>query len=614
MSLPKLTESMIRAGASAQSFQRGQEYYAGGAISNTAIQGHVLTGECEGTSAPYYSVRVELDEGGVVSAYCTCPYEFGGYCKHVVALLLTCVHHPKKFITRQEPAKLLADLDRDDLLALVTKLVEDRPDLYDTIEAAIAVPSSSDKKKKTRRKPVDVNVYRRQVRNILHSLDGMRASEAYWHVGGLANELRSVRDTAMKFLDADDAATALEILLTLADEASDGIEYIDDSNGELGGFMDDLGGSLAEAILSLEMSEVERKKLITRLKEIADHAGDYGVEGGLELALEAAKTGWNEAPAESTGKRSTRRQHDFDDEDEDDEEFDDEAYGEEDEYWDEGQGAGWWRDTLQADLTEAKLNVLERQERVEEYLALCKQAGRHLRYALKLCDLKRVPEAVTYATKHLTAADEALAMAKRLREGRHVDEALSIGERGLQRAGSKAELGAWLGALEEAQGRTGQALQAWLAALRDNASLDTYKIVKRLAGAQWSKLQADVMKALHKFGDQLPLAEVLLFEQEWDEAIKVAEQRSVWYQVIEVVADGVIKHRPEWAAKMSIKQAERLMVEVKSQNYPIAANWLKKAKKAYQHMGQMREWQAYLDKIKEQYKRRSALQKQLRQL
>ena len=45
------------------------------------------------------------------------------------------------------------------------------------------------------------------------------------------------------------------------------------------------------------------------------------------------------------------------------------------------------------DLTEAKLNVLDRQGRVEEYLALCKKEERHLRYALKLCELKQTVEA-----------------------------------------------------------------------------------------------------------------------------------------------------------------------------------------------------------------------------
>src|SRR3972149_6762414 len=79
---------------------------------------------------------------------------------------------------RDRRADLLADLDHDDLVALVTKLVHDQPDLYDRVEAAISVPSASGKAKKNKRKKVDPEVYRRQVRDIMHTLDRMRSSEA----------------------------------------------------------------------------------------------------------------------------------------------------------------------------------------------------------------------------------------------------------------------------------------------------------------------------------------------------------------------------------------------------------------------------------------------------
>ena len=51
----------------------------------------------------------------------------------------------------------------------------------------------------------------------------------------------------------------------------------------------------------------------------------------------------------------------------------------------------------------------------------------------------------------------------------------------------------------------------------------------------------------------------------------MAEGREVWYPIVEMVADGVMPHRPEWVAQISLKHAERLMAEVKSKNYPIAA-------------------------------------------
>lgn len=607
MALPKITESAIRAGATLESFHRGEEYYREGAISNTAIQGTLLSGECAGTYAPYYRIQVELDEAGIANASCTCLYEYGGYCKHIVALLLAYLHHPKSFTARKAPAELLADLDSNDLITILTKLIQEQPDLYDRIEALTSVPSKS---KKKRKKKVDIEVYRHHILGTVHSLDGMRMSEAYWHVGGLANQLREVQESALKFLDAGDTESAIEILLVLLEESSRAIEYIDDSDGELGGFVGDLGTPLAEAILSMELSQVERDRLVRRLEKMIDYAGDYGMEGNLDIAVQAAKYGWDEISEKTMPLQRTAHQVDEDEEPDDWDEDDD---GDEE---DEFELREWGVPAMSGfdDLTEAKLNVLERQGRTEEYLALCKKEERHLRYTIKLCDLKQTVEAVKYAKKHLTTADETLEVARRLRESRLVAEAIEIGEHGLKLKGSKASLGEWLGPVEEAQGRTKQALSAWLAAFGEHPSLETYKTIKRLAGPDWERLRPDVMKKLRKSHDKQVLAEVYLLEEEWDEAIKVAEGRDVWYSVVEIVTDGIMQHRPKWVAQISLKHAERLMSEPKSKNYPIAAAWLKRAKQAYKLLGETDAWKSYLGETKEKYKRRPALQNQLARL
>ncbi|HEX3558316.1 MAG TPA: hypothetical protein VHU19_03880, partial [Pyrinomonadaceae bacterium] len=51
----------------------------------------------------------------------------------------------------------------------------------------------------------------------------------------LVEGLGDVERSAREFLDAGDAESALRILLTLLEESGDGFDYIDDSNGELGG-------------------------------------------------------------------------------------------------------------------------------------------------------------------------------------------------------------------------------------------------------------------------------------------------------------------------------------------------------------------------------------------
>ena len=99
--------------------------------------GITLTAECEGSSAPSYRLRVELDDGGIRSAVCACPYDWGGYCKHIVALLLTYIHKPEEFTEQKSLADLLSGLDRDTLVALITRLAERDSDLYDRLETSI---------------------------------------------------------------------------------------------------------------------------------------------------------------------------------------------------------------------------------------------------------------------------------------------------------------------------------------------------------------------------------------------------------------------------------------------------------------------------------------------
>jgi uncharacterized Zn finger protein len=79
----RLTEDAVRSLSTAQSFERGWSYYREGAVYNAIRQGNVLTAECEGSSAPAYRLRVELDDVGVREASCTCPYDWGGLCKHL---------------------------------------------------------------------------------------------------------------------------------------------------------------------------------------------------------------------------------------------------------------------------------------------------------------------------------------------------------------------------------------------------------------------------------------------------------------------------------------------------------------------------------------------------
>ena len=147
-----LTESTIRSYTSDQSFERGREYYHSGAIYNAIRQGNTLLADCVGTET--YHLRVELDDGGLQSATCTCPYGLGDYCKHLVALLLTYIHKPGEFIERKPISALLENVDKATLVAILTKLSDRQPELYNWLETNLPVAGIAVKKSDSQPRPV----------------------------------------------------------------------------------------------------------------------------------------------------------------------------------------------------------------------------------------------------------------------------------------------------------------------------------------------------------------------------------------------------------------------------------------------------------------------------
>lgn len=110
-------------------FARGQQLFDDDALSETVRQGNELRAFCEGSDLEPYRLSVKLTAQGIGAMSCSCPYEYGGPCKHLVGLLLTWVHTPESF---QEEAELLPQLRKrksDELAQLIVQLVEIEPKL-----------------------------------------------------------------------------------------------------------------------------------------------------------------------------------------------------------------------------------------------------------------------------------------------------------------------------------------------------------------------------------------------------------------------------------------------------------------------------------------------------
>jgi tetratricopeptide (TPR) repeat protein len=98
-------------------------------------------------------------------------------------------------------------------------------------------------------------------------------------------------------------------------------------------------------------------------------------------------------------------------------------------------------------------------------------------------ELREFEKAVGTARKTLTQASDALMVARALRDARHLPDALRLAEKGLDMEGSKHDLDAWLGPIEETQRRIEQAIQAYKAAFTSLPSLELYSNLKKVIRA-----------------------------------------------------------------------------------------------------------------------------------
>lgn len=592
MSTPKLTEALIRNLASSQAFSRGEEYYKAGAVSDLTRRGNSLRAQVEGSRYEPYQVTVDIDTGGVIGARCTCPYEFGGYCKHVVAVLLAYVRQPDRVVERGSVDDLLIGLRRKELVDLLTKLLSAHPHLTDWIEAQLAAETTSRPLQPTgasrsRSRPIDPAPFRRQAQNILGGLGRMRRSEAYWANSGTVDEIRNLLKQAQPFIEAGDGRNALLILEAVTEVYVDRWTDFDDSDGELGEFFSDLGLLFTEAILSVDLSRQERNEWADKLTNWQRKVEDYGIDEGFDVAIAAAEQGWDYGPLQNALQGQITEKGGW-----------------------EGE-APWYAD----DLAVARLNVLERLGRTTEYLNLAEAEGQTDKYVTMLVKLGRSQEAIEYGLKYFATPDEALTLATSLREHGLTVDALRVGEHGLTLEGESRALGRWVRDLASGLGRPEVALKAARIVFERALALEDYQAAQSIAGAEWATIKRELLEVLARSGYASGKIDIYLYEGMVNEAVRAVDQNSyLGYDALERVVDAACQSHPDWVVRQCKKQAEPIMDSGKSKYYHHAARWLGKSRQAYLVSDRECEWKKYLEGLIEKHARKSSLRPQLEAL
>jgi uncharacterized Zn finger protein len=596
MSASSFSESIIRKYASAESFRRGKDYYSQGAVLSVKRRGALIEAQVEGSSGRPYTVRCSFDAQGEPHASCTCPYDWGGWCKHVVAACLTILHDEAQVEERPTLETMLANLDRDQLQALLLKLTEHDPSLPDRIESLLVrSPGATE----ARPAPLTAAMIRRQVQTAFqeHGYSDDDEEEDYPdydNYGYMDDEegddyavltaLDEILDRIQEQVATDAGSGALLLLQTFTEEVLsewDTLVYDTDEQTE---FLDGLGMAWTEALLSVDLSSEERKFWIKQLDDWMMALGAADVGEVFEAAQDAAARGWDYPPLQRVLQGQSEQSA-----------------------WD-GDAPPYAHE-----LTIARLAILERRGRLQEYLYLAKAERQFTAYMLMLVRVGRIDEALTYGLNNLQTADQAFTLVKVLHDQGAHQQSMHMAEHGLTLQGARTQLARWVSEEAAKAGNQELALQAATIIFHESTTLLNYLQVAELAGEQWPQTRESLLAYVREKAT-MPDERIHIFLHEGliDEAIgSVTIYTSP--MTIEKVVDTAQPRHAQWVIRVCLGKGEEL-IQQGSSHYSDAARWLARARTAYQSKGALGQWQTYLSELMSKHKRKYKLMDELRRL
>ena len=592
--LPTYTEADLRATVGADIFARGRDYYENGMVEALVQRGDTLYASVAGSDDEPYQVTVRFADNQIADAECTCPYDWGGWCKHIVAALLAARKEPDSIEQRAPLPELLAPLTREQLLALVVELAVQQPVWLTTVESwiaqqaltstiaagTVATISANTQQKPPATVPLDAKAVQKQVRSALRGVSRVE----------VADQMLAQVET---MLAAGEGRNALTLLDALTDEFIGSLPDPDERYGydnydsdegddESYGWLEAVGAVWAEVILSVDLGQDEADELRDSFAGWAEAAEEQGFDPSFHIAELALTYGWDYAPLQRAMQGEITE-------------------------------LGAWEDEapLGADeLAVARLKVLARQGRTDAYLNLALAEGQHYAYVLMLADLGRVAEAVQEGKQALTQTQELLTLAQKLSQQGATDAAIEIADHALAHGqGEQASVASWLRDLHISHGDLGRALPAAITALAAAPKVAEYQQLKQLAGADWPTVRVQALAALQgkrSYFSNLERAQIFLSEAMWDEAIAAVDGDYASPEIHQLMPQ-LYGPRPDWVIRRAGQYAEAIMNAGKADRYSNAVSWLAHVKEAYTSAGRQAEWKAYLAKIRETHQRKYKL-------
>jgi uncharacterized Zn finger protein len=208
-----------------------------------------------------YEVVIEQAAGGALECECTCPFDWGPYCKHVAAVLYAIQEQPgERNETKAQPAKapkqkakdrlrsILEGMSREDLIGILVQQFERDEAFANRVltQHSEEIPHKS--------------VYARRVRESLKAGRGEYGFIDYWGASAAVADIHEMLDEADSLLASGKANKAVPMLQAIIEGLVPVLQEADDSNGEIGGAIEEAFGRL-ERVTELLSAEEKRDLL-----------------------------------------------------------------------------------------------------------------------------------------------------------------------------------------------------------------------------------------------------------------------------------------------------------------------------------------------------------------
>jgi uncharacterized Zn finger protein len=566
--IPVITEDDIRGLASPQSFERGSNYFHNDALFNTRRVGNDLRGHCHGSSYIPYRVSAQLGISGITATQCTCPYDWGGICKHIVALLLTWVQTPEVFQSVAPIDERLANKGKEELILLIQEMLNREPDL----ERLLDLPLQPD-----RETPFDLDAFRRQVEFIL--LDEFPDPAA------LAFEIAAIAETADRFATMGNWAAAGSLYHLILSEIIPSYDQLYDDDG-------DISIVLQQCAMGLECCLTEYKPdTVTRQLwfEVLLEAELMDIQmGGIDLAYPAGEVlvkytnseEWNWIEKQVRQIIASL----------------DERY------------SGWKREILVNFLAQR----LKSTGSDAEVTDLIFELGSKKQQAFELVRQGRLEAAIFIAREHFVDLPGlVLQFADALVEAGGTVEALTYMNSQLETRYRTSYL-SWLAQSAEQQQDPDTALKWRLDLFHESPNLENYSNLQMVAQAldQWEQLHPGLIQKLETGQHWDLLIEIALEEGDVARALEYLPLQREGRLDLQVARAAETSH-PQAAIKIFCQRVERLIEARGRDNYRQAAVILQRVKDLHHQQNTPTRWNHLMAELRQQYARLPAFMDEL---